>query len=163
MPVVDVSTEPEQLTATFVCELPATPETIWRIWAEPRLLERWWGPPGYPVTVAAHDFTVGGIVEYAMTGPDGERFPGGMQFVSITPGGALSFRDYFLGEDGQPSQDLGTTTEVAIEPLDAGRARMTMVSRFPSREAMAELEAMGAVEGMTGALGQLDDVLASLD
>ena len=27
----------------------------WQLWADPRQLERWWGPPTYPATVVDHD------------------------------------------------------------------------------------------------------------
>jgi uncharacterized protein YndB with AHSA1/START domain len=35
---------------------------VWQLWADPRQLERWWGPPGYPSTFTEHDLTTGGHV-----------------------------------------------------------------------------------------------------
>jgi len=50
---------------------------VWQLWADPRLLERWWGPPGFPTTFEHHDLTPGGTITYFMSGPDGgERFDG---------------------------------------------------------------------------------------
>jgi uncharacterized protein YndB with AHSA1/START domain len=51
--------------------------------------------------------------------------------------------------------------EVRFEPTATG-SRFTAVSTFSSVEAMEQLLAMGVVEGFTGALSQLDDVLADL-
>ena len=25
-------------------------QAVWQLWADPRQLERWWGPPTYPAT-----------------------------------------------------------------------------------------------------------------
>ena len=30
---------------TMVAEFDAAPERLWRLWENPRQLERWWGPP----------------------------------------------------------------------------------------------------------------------
>jgi hypothetical protein len=49
---------------------------------------------------------------------------------------------------------------VTIEEVGAGRTRMSIVSSFPSSEAMEQLLAMGQEEGMTEAVGQIDAILA---
>jgi uncharacterized protein YndB with AHSA1/START domain len=41
-----------------------------------------------------------------------------------------------------------------------GGTRMTMRSQFPSREQMQELVDMGMTEGLRGAVGQMDAILA---
>ena len=53
--------------------------------------------------------------------------------------------------------------EATIEPIEAGRSRMSIESRFPSTEAMQQLVAMGMVEGLTEAVGQIDAILAEGD
>ena len=72
MTVAHVRRDPEALTMTITAELDATVERAWQLWADPRQLERWWGPPTYPATVVDHDLTAGGRVSYFMTGPDGD-------------------------------------------------------------------------------------------
>ncbi len=49
---------------------------------------------------------------------------------------------------------------VTIEPVNAGRTRMSIESRFPSTEAMEQVLAMGMEEGLTQAVGQIDAILA---
>jgi len=49
---------------------------------------------------------------------------------------------------------------VTIERIDARRTRMSIESRFPSTEAMAQILAMGVEEGLTQAVGQIDAILA---
>ena len=49
---------------------------------------------------------------------------------------------------------------VTIEPVDAGRTRMSIESHFQSTEAMEQVLAMGMEEGLTQAVGQIDAILA---
>jgi len=49
---------------------------------------------------------------------------------------------------------------VAISDLGSGRTRMSIESTFPDAAAMEQVLAMGAEEGMTQALGQIDAILA---
>ena len=66
-----VERDPVALTLRIVAAFDAPTARVWQVWADPRKLERWWGPPGYPATVLEHDLTAGGGVAYSMTGPDG--------------------------------------------------------------------------------------------
>lgn len=70
-------------------------------------------------------------------------------------------RDGFANADGSPNPDLPITTmRVSIEDLGGGRTRMSIESVFPDTEAMERILAMGAEEGMTTAMGQIDAILA---
>ena len=71
MPVVSSVKNVEALTMTFVAEFEADVDRVWQVWADPRKLERWWGPPTWPATFERFEFEPGGQVRYYMTGPDG--------------------------------------------------------------------------------------------
>ena len=73
MTVTAVRKDPDQLTMTMEAEFDASPERIWQLWADPRQLERWWGPPTYPATFTKHDLATGSRIEYHMTGPEGDQ------------------------------------------------------------------------------------------
>jgi uncharacterized protein YndB with AHSA1/START domain len=160
MTVTHVSKDLEALTMTFICEFDAGVERVWQVWADPRQLERWWGPPSYPATVTEHEFVPGGRVSYHMTGPEGEHYPAWWRILAIDAPRRLEFKDGFTGEDGQPDDSMPTSiTVVTLEPLGEGSTRMTLLSTFPSSEAMEQTLEMGAEEGLTGALGQIDGLL----
>ncbi|MGH2353833.1 MAG: SRPBCC family protein, partial [Chloroflexota bacterium] len=55
MTVTAVRKDAQSRTLTLEAEFHASPERVWQLWADPRQLERWWGPPTYPATVEAHD------------------------------------------------------------------------------------------------------------
>jgi uncharacterized protein YndB with AHSA1/START domain/pimeloyl-ACP methyl ester carboxylesterase len=161
MTVTTVRKDPRALTMAIDAEFDAPPERVWQLWADPRQLERWWGPPTYPATFTRHDLAPGSRVEYHMTGPEGDQPHGYWEVVEVDPPRSLVFRDGFANEDGSPNTELPlTTARVTIQETGSGRTRMTIQSVFPSTEAMEQVLAMGAEEGLRQAVGQIDAILA---
>ena len=135
---------------------------VWRVWADPRQLERWWGPPTYPATVVDHNLTPGGRVTYYMTGPDGEKYHGWWRVSAVDPPHSLEIEDGFADDSGRPNDDLSTTSiEVRLTAATAAKTRMTMTSRFASISDMEQIIAIGQDEGMALAVGQIDAILAA--
>lgn len=164
MPVTSVETDPDALTMRITAELAAPAERAWQLWADPRQLERWWGPPTYPATVEEHDLTPGGGVTYVMTGPEGDRHRGWWRVVAVDPPRHLALVDGFARADGTPDPDMPEMTmEVALHDLPGGRTSMVITTRFPSAAAMQQQLEMGMDQGMAAALGQIDGILAAAD
>ena len=162
MPVIDIEKNPTALALTLTAEFAAPAEAVWQLWADPRKLERWWGPPTYPATMVEHDLAPGGRVTYFMTGPEGDRHHGWWQIVAVAAPASLEFVDGFADAAGVPNPDLPTTTaRVTIASLAVGRTRMTMVSAFSSLEQLEQLVSMGMLEGLTAAVNQIDALLAA--
>lgn len=162
MPITSIHSDAESLTLTAIGEYPVSVERLWKAWADPRQLERFWGPPQWPATFTRHDMTPGGRAEYMMTGPHGETSRGYWEFEVVEPQRRFVVRDGFAQADGTPNQDMPTMRmEVSFESTQLG-SRFVAVSTFASLEAMEKLTAMGMVEGMSAAMAQLDDVLADL-
>jgi uncharacterized protein YndB with AHSA1/START domain len=160
MPIQSVTSDPEALTLTVVGEYPVPVERLWEAYADPRQLERFWGPETWPATFTRHDMEVGGRSEYHMTGPDGSTSRGWWRFLAVEAGRCFEVEDGFAHEDGSPNEDMPTMRMVfTFEPTSAG-SRFTSVTHFPSVETMKQLVEMGMLEGLQSALGQLDGVLA---
>lgn len=161
MTVTAVRKNTAALTMTVEAEFGASPERVWQLWADPRQLERWWGPPTYPATFTTHDLAPGGRVEYHMTGPEGDQPRGYWEILEADPPRSLVFRDGFANADGSPNAELPSmTARVAISDIGSGRTRMSIESTFPDAQAMEQILAMGAEEGLTQAIGQIDAILA---
>ncbi|MCU1379053.1 MAG: Activator of Hsp90 ATPase 1 family protein [Acidimicrobiales bacterium] len=162
MSVTDVHKDTETRTMTITAEFAAPVERVWQLWADPRQLERWWGPPTYPATVVDHDLRPGGTVNYLMTGPEGDQPRGYWRVLAVDAPHHLEFEDGFADEAGVPNPDMPTTTiRVALDEQLDGRTRMAIRTAFPSAEAMDQMIAMGMVEGMTEAISQIDDLLGT--
>ena len=161
MPVVSTTKDAEALTLTLVAEYDAAPEKVWQLFADPRKLERWWGPPTWPATFEQHDFTVGGEAHYFMTSPEGEKAFGWWRFTAIDEPKSLEYEDGFSVSSGVPNDDMPTMRmRVDIEAL-ADVTRMTVTTYFRDAAEMAQLVEMGMVEGIEGAAGQIDAILAA--
>jgi uncharacterized protein YndB with AHSA1/START domain len=161
MTVTAVSKDPNALTMTVDAEFDASAERVWQLWADPRQLERWWGPPTYPATFTKHNLAPGSRVEYHMTGPEGDQPKGYWDILETDAPHRLVVRDGFANDDGTPNTDFPTgQMRVTIEEVGGGRTRMSIENIFPSAEAMEQLLAMGQEEGMKEAVGQIDAILA---
>ena len=161
MTVTAVTKDPNALTMTLTAEFDASPRRVWELWADPRQLERWWGPPTYPATFTAHDLAPGSHVEYYMTGPSGDQPRGFWDVLEADPPRRLVFLDGFANADGTPNLDFARNQgRVTIEAIDARRTRMWIEFQYSSAQAMNQYLAMGMEEGLTGAVGQIDAILA---
>ena len=159
MSVTSVDTDYDNLTFTLIADFEAPIDQVWELWSDPRKLERWWGPPGYPATFQKHALTPGGEVTYFMTGPEGDRSHGMWRVAAVDPPTSLQFTDVFADADGTPVADMPfSTVRVGLTERDGG-TRMEMQSTFESREDIEKVVNMGAVEGVQQAVSQMDGVL----
>ena len=161
MTVTALDKDPASLSITITAEFAAVPARVWELWADPRQLERWWGPPGYPATFVTHEMRPGATSKYFMTTPEGERYWGWWRVTAVEAPRRLEFDDGFGDDNGDPKPDspVGHDT-ITIEPAGTNLTRMVMHSQFPSAEAMEMVIAMGFEEGIKEAMGQIDAILA---
>ena len=152
MSVTSVRKDPEARTLTITSHFDASVDRAWQLWADPRQLERWWAPKTHPLTVVEHDLSPGGKVSYFVIGPDGDRISGWWRILAVDAPRHLEFE---LGGPEVPTM----TTRVRIEAREGGGTRMTVHTTFSSPEAMAYLISIGFDQGLTTAVGQIDDVL----
>ena len=138
----------------------ATAERVWQLWDDPRQLERWWGPPGYPATFTTHKLRPGGTVSYYMTSPEGQQFHGGWEVIEVEAPNRLVVEDYFANEDGTKNTDMPTGGMTLTISESGGVTTMTIESRHASTEDLQKVLEMGMEEGMTQALGQIEAILA---
>jgi uncharacterized protein YndB with AHSA1/START domain len=161
MTVTSIEKDTATLTMVVTAEFGAPVERVWQLWADPRQLERWWGPPTYPATVVDHDLAPGGSVTYFMTGPDGDKYRGWWRVVAVDAPRSLEVQDGFADDTGAPNPDMPSTTmRVVLHEQGAG-TRVVITSTFPSVEAMQQLIEMGMEEGLRAAMGQIDEILAA--
>ena len=119
MPVTDVQQDLDNLTLTITAEFAAPVARIWQVYADPRQLEKVWGPPTYPATVVDHDLVPGGRTTYFMTGPEGDKHAGYWEITAVDEPTSFSFDDGFADLDFNPNPEL----PVVQERLHLRRAR----------------------------------------
>ena len=162
MTVTDVRKDTNALTMTIASEWDAPIASVWQLWADPRKLERWWGPPTFPATFVEHDLQPGGKVHYFMTGPEGQQHHGWWEVVAVDEPNRLDIVDGFADGDGKPNDDLPISKfVVTFTEMPSGSTRMVIETHFPSREGMEQMIEMGMDEGMSAAMGQIEGILAA--
>jgi uncharacterized protein YndB with AHSA1/START domain len=161
MTITSIDTDYDSLTITLVADFDNPIDQVWELWSDPRKLERWWGPPGYPATVEKYALAPGGEVTYYMTGAEGDQHWGRWRIMSVDPPRSLQFTDACAGPDGTPLDD-SPLSEISIRLLEhQGGTRMEMRVTLETREDMQRIVDRGTIEGWKQAIGQMDGLLAA--
>lgn len=161
MPVTDVTHDLDNRTLTITADFAAPTDRIWDVYADPRQLERIWGPPSFPATVVDHDLRPGGRVTYYMTSPEGEKNYGYWSVDTVEPKTSFSFADGFaLDASFTPNTELPESRNEFTFTEHDGGTRAVYVSTYATAEALEQVLSMGVVEGASSAINQIDDLIA---
>lgn len=162
MPISSVRKDPDSLTLTVVAEFSAPLKRLWDAYADPRQLEKFWGPPTYPATFTRHDMFPGGRSAYAMVGPDGDVARGYWEFLDVKPPHSFEVRDGFCHADGTPNAEMPSMRMTFRFEATPSGSRVTTTTFFSTVEELEQLVNMGMEEGLRLAMGQIDAVLEDL-
>ncbi len=162
MPVTDVTHDLDTRTLVITAEFAAPVERIWQVYADPSQLAQIWGPPTYPATFVEHELTPGGRAHYFMTSPEGEKSYGWWAITGVDAPHSFTFDDGFASDDTfAPVEDMPVSKNVfSFEAIDGG-TRATYTSTYDSADALQKVLEMGVVEGTSGAIGQIDVLIAA--
>jgi uncharacterized protein YndB with AHSA1/START domain len=127
-----------QVSVTRVLNAPV--ERAFQAWTDPKHLDAWWGPSGFITKTEALDAKPGGAWRYTMTGADGKVWPNYISYQQVVPNQRLEYDHGTSAEDPAHFHVVVTFTE------EAGRTSVTMLSTFPSVEALETVKKFGAIE-----------------
>lgn len=89
-----------EVTRTFNAPV----EMVWKVWTDPELVKRWWGPKQFTSPVAKIDFRVGGRSVVSMKAPDemgGREYYSVWEYVKIIPHNTIEFIQSLCDENGK--------------------------------------------------------------
>lgn len=161
MPVIDVSHDMDALTLTITAQFAAPVERIWQIYADPRQLEKVWGPPTHPATVVEHDLTAGGQMKYFMTSPDGDKYAGYWKITAVDEPRSFTFEDGFADSDFNPNPDMPVSMNIYTFTEHDSGTRAIYLATYESAAGLQKVLEMGVVEGSRAAINQIDVVVTS--
>lgn len=131
---------------------------VYEAWTTPDLFQRWWAPRSFPVSLLSveMDVRVGGGYRLVF-GHEGSTMGFFGRYLEATPPSRLSWTN---DEDG----DAGPVTTVTFEDR-GGTTLVTVSDAYPSKEVLDAAIASGStgISAMPESLGQLDELLATLD
>jgi len=161
VPVTHVTHDLDTRTLTITAEFAAPVERIWQVYADPRQLEKVFGPPTHPATFVEHDLTPGGKAHYFMTSPEGEKYYGWWKVTAVDEPRSFAFEDGFASDDSfTPLDDMPVSHNVFnFDSIDNG-TRATFTSTYDSPEGLQKVLEMGVVEGASSAIDQIDALVA---
>lgn len=161
MPVTNVTHDIDTRTITIDAEFDAPISRIWQIYADPRQLEKIWGPPTYPATFVEHQLKPGGRMSYYMTGPEGDRFGGWWEITAVDEPNSFAFKDGFADDDLKPVDNMPVSTNVYSFAERDGRTYATYVATYETAEGLQKVLEMGVIEGASSAINQIDELIRS--
>jgi uncharacterized protein YndB with AHSA1/START domain len=126
----------------------ATPERIFEAYTDPKLVPRWWAPPGGSLRVEQMDVRPGGKYRYVQRNPGGQELVFLGSYVAVTPPTRLV---YTFEVEGQ-----GNPVTTTVDLRGEGEAtRVTLTNLCVSKEVREMMSKYGAEAGARAALQQL--------
>lgn len=160
-----LATAPDAASRTVVIErtFDARPSLVFKAYSRPEHLMRWFGPPGYPLTVCDVDFRMGGRFRFAMTGPSGEQNPPfGGQYLDIVNDQKIVYSNGFFvdGHDPAPADQMHVTVTFSAA---GDRTLLVMTTVFGSKEMHDLHTGAGFRIGSNAAFDQLAALVRTME
>lgn len=143
------------ITRTFA----APRALVWRAFADPAHLSRWWGPKGYTNPVCRLDFRVGGHWHNVMRSPEGNEYPVDVEFIEIVEPERIVYRN--APPEGQVWGDNPPPSFVrTITFTETGdQTTLTMLAAFDTAADRERAVSRGFRQGTEESFDRLADVL----
>jgi uncharacterized protein YndB with AHSA1/START domain len=145
-----------ELVVTRTFNAPA--RIVFEAWTRPELLERWWAPKSFGLTMISCEADVRVAGTYRLVFRH-DAFPEPMAFfgryIEVTPHSRL----VWTNEEGEGG---GQVTTVTFEER-GGRTLLVMHDLYPSKDALDAAIASGSTSGTAETFEQLDELLVTLD
>jgi uncharacterized protein YndB with AHSA1/START domain len=157
----------EEIAVSRIINAPR--ELVWRVWTEPELLKRWWGPKQYTSSAYKMDARLGGEYFGAMRGPDGKDIWAKGVYKEVAKPERLVMTDSFADPEGNTvrASYYGMSGDGALEMLvtltledEEGKTKLTIV--HSGIEGMSEADMSNMRQGWNESLDKLDEFLTSL-
>ena len=143
-----------ELVVTRTFNAPA--RIVFEAWTRPELLERWWVPKSFGLTLISceADVRVGGTYRFVFRH---DAFPEPMAFfgryIEVTPYSRLVWTN-------EEAEGAGQVTTVTFEE-NSGKTLLVMHDLYPSKEALDAAIASGSTSGTGETFEQLDELLVT--
>jgi uncharacterized protein YndB with AHSA1/START domain len=134
-------------------------EGVFDAFTDVRHLSRWWGPDGFTTTTRAFEFSVGGVWDFVMHGPDGTDYQEWITWREIVPPERIVLLHGEFRDDPNAFESVWTFSADG----DEAATRVELRTVFPTRALRDEaIEKYHAVEGGQQTLGNLAAYLAEI-
>jgi len=125
-------------------------ELVFEAFTELKHLTLWWGPDGFTTTTRTFEFSVAGVWDFVMHGPDGTDYQEWISWTEIVPPERIAL------VHGESQDDPHAFESVITFEPEGAETRIEMRTLFPSKALRDEaVERYHVVEGGQQTLGKL--------
>jgi uncharacterized protein YndB with AHSA1/START domain len=158
----DLALIPDDRRLEIEREFDAPRDLVWKMFADPYHLSRWWGPKGFTNPVVELDLRPGGRWRHVMRSPDGRDFPTDSVFLEVTPPERIVYQnaaatDAVFGDNKPPS----FLRVIELEALPGNRTRLTLNAYFDTAANKDAIIRRGFREGTLESFDRLEALLAT--
>ena len=148
-------TSERELVVTRTIDGPA--HLVFDAWTKPELLQRWWVPRSFPITLLSVEMDVREGGSYRLT-------------FQVDPTTTMAFFGRYLEVSppkrlvwtNEESEGDATVTTVTFDE-DGGRTRLVVHDLYPSKDALDDAIASESIPGWAEQFDQLEELLLELD
>jgi uncharacterized protein YndB with AHSA1/START domain len=126
---------------------------VFRAWATPDLVRRWWAGRRGEMTVCEMDFRVGGRWRYAMVTHGGQEVAFSGEYREIVPDERIVWTEVFEAMPGEPALVTATFTEAG------GRTTVALLSEYASEATRDIVAASGMETGVQEQFELIDELV----
>ena len=159
----DFTVNKDNNTISVQREFDAPVDMVWSAWTEPELLDQWWAPKPYRTKTKFMDFRAGGYWHCAMIGPNNDTHWCRADYSKVETQKSFEGMDAFCDEEGTINEAFPRTQWNATFNSNEETTTVDILLTYEKLEDLEQIIALGFREGFTMALGNLDELLASLD
>ncbi len=152
----------ESLDLVIERRLDAPRDLVWKAWATPDELAKWWCPKPWTAGVASLDLKPGGAFHVIMNGPDGERYDNPGSFLAVQPKEKIVFTSMMKAGWRPVVQESFPMTAIITMADDGGGTRYTARVRHADEDGRKQHEALGFYEGWGTCITQLETLAKEL-
>lgn len=131
--------------------LNAPVELAWRLWTEPELIMRWWGPDYFTSPSCQMDLRVGGTTIVCMRSPDGHDQHSAWHYTKIVPHERLEFNQNLTHPDGRAM----SASEAGMPPDFPESVRTVVVFKPVGEQTEVTITEYAMPTGHMGEMAQL--------
>ncbi len=148
----------KQIEVTRIFNAPL--EMVWKVWTDPELVKRWWGPKHFSSPVARLDFREGGKSIVSMKAPKemgGQEFYSVWVYTKIIPLQTIEFIQSLSDKDGNKTDPtkvgmpadfpIDIRTVVTFKKVAEGKTEMT-VTEYAEFGTISNFAQMGLEQSM---------------
>ncbi len=142
-------------TATLIFDAPR--ELVWRVYTDPALIARWWGPRRLTTIVDKMDVRPGGIWRYVQTDSNGNTYAFNGVYKEVDPPCRLVSTFEFEGAPGHIMTEM-----IVFEAMPDGKTKLIARSSVSNIEELEAIVTSGMEEGALETWERFGGFLAAL-